>query len=147
MQPHPRWFGLLMLCLLAPACRREAAEGGGPLPPVDQSLQARDSIRNPFDEIAPGVFSRVVFRTPPAARPSVEVRDVELARGKTVARLAFPGAAVIEVRQGRGSMRLATTSREIQAGAQFGLSQGDSLQFANTEAGPLTLRVYLIGSR
>jgi hypothetical protein len=131
-----QWCTLMAVGLLATACKRQAADGGGPLPPVDSRLQARDSIQNPFDEIAPGVFSRVVYRTPPSAAPAVEVRDIELAQGKAVAALTFPGAAVIEIRNGK-----------VQAGGTFGLSQGDSLQLANTEAGPLSLRVYVIGSR
>jgi hypothetical protein len=134
MMHLPQWCALLAVGLLATACKRQAADGGGPLPPADSSLQARDSIQHPFDEIAPGVFSRVVYRTPPSVGPDVEVRDIELAQGKAVAALTFPGAAVIEVRNGK-------------AGGTFGLSQGDSLQLANKEAGPLSLRVYVIGSR
>jgi hypothetical protein len=147
MQHRPRWCALLVVVLLSAACKREAAQGGGPLPPVDSGLQAHDSIQNPFDEIAPGVFSRVVYRTPPATAPSVEVRDIELARGKGAASLTFPGAVVVEVRNGKGSIRLAGKSQEVQAGGTFGLSQGDSLQVANKEAVPLSLRVYVIGSR
>jgi len=147
MEHRPRWCALLVVVLLAAGCKREAADGGGPLPPVDSRLQAHDSIQNPFDEIAPGVFSRVVYRTPPGAGPSVEVRDIELAQGKAAASLTFPGAAIIEVRNGKGSLRLTSKSQEVQAGGTFGLSQGDSLQVANKEAGPLSLRVYVIGSR
>jgi quercetin dioxygenase-like cupin family protein len=147
MMHLPQWCALLAVGLFATACKREAADGGGPLPPVDSSLQARDSIQHPFDEIAPGVFSRVVYRTPPSAGPGVEVRDIELAQGKAIAPLTFPGAVVIEVRSGKGSLRLASKSQEVQAGGTFGLSQGDSLQLANKEAGPLSLRVYVIGSR
>jgi hypothetical protein len=147
MRHLPQWCALLAIGLLATACKRQAADGGGPLPPVDPRLQARDSIQNPFDEIAPGVFSRVVYRTPPSAAPAVEVRDIELAQGKAAASLTFPGAAVIEVRNGKGALRVASKSQAVQAGGTFGLSQGDSLQLANKEAGPLSLRVYVIGSR
>jgi hypothetical protein len=146
-QPQSRWSGFVVLCLLAPACQREAEQGGGPLPPADTSLNVRDSIANPFEEIAPGVFSRVLYRTPATAGPTVEVRDLELARGKAVASLRFPGAAIIEVRSGNGSLRRAAKPEQIRAGGAFGLSQGDSLQLANQDSGPMSLRVYVIGSR
>ena len=146
-QPQSRVCALLVFCLLAPACQREAPQGKGPLPPVDNRLPARDSIPNRFDEIAPGVFSRAVYHTPPSSRPSVEVRDIEVAAGKAAAGLTFPGAAVIEVRSGKGAARLGSKSQELQAGGTFGISEGDSLQLANREAGPLSLRVYVIGGR
>jgi len=132
--------------ILAAACQREAAKGGGPLPPVDSGLTAHDSIPHPFEEIAPGVFSRVMYRSAASVTPSVEVRDIELAPNKTAGALTFPGAAIIEVRSGKGSVRLASKSQEAQTGGTFGLSQGDSLQIANKDSGTLSLRVYLIGS-
>jgi hypothetical protein len=143
---HRTWLPLLVLWPLASACQREAPQGGGPLPPVDSSLKAYDSVPHRFEEIAPGVFSRVVYRTAASVSPSIEVRDVELAPNKTAGALTFPGAAVIEVRSGKGSLRLASKSQDVQAGGTFGLSQGDSLQATNKSSQPLSLRVYLIGS-
>jgi hypothetical protein len=137
---------LLLFGALVSACRREAPQGGGPLPPVDSSLKAYDSVAHRFDEIAPGVFSRVVYRTEASVTPSVEVRDVELTAHRTLGALTFPGAAVIEVRSGNGSLRLASKSQEMKVGVSLGLSQGDSLQLTNKDAQPLSLRVYLIGS-
>jgi hypothetical protein len=137
---------LLVFWSLASGCQREAPKGGGPLPPVDSSLKAYDSVAHRFEEIAPGVFSRVRYRTDAAVTPSVEVRDLELAPNRTAGGLTFPGAAVIEVRSGKGSLRLASKSQDVRAGGTFGLSQGDSLQITNKDSGPLSLRVYLIGS-
>jgi hypothetical protein len=140
------WLTLLALWPPASACEREAPQGGGPLPRADSSLQAYDSVAHRFEELAPGVFSRVMYRTPASVTPSVEVRDIELAANKLAGSLTFPGAAVIEVRSGKGSRRLATKSQDVQAGGTFGLSQGDSLQISNQNSEPLSLRVYLIGS-
>jgi hypothetical protein len=132
--------------LMAAACQREAPKGGGPLPPVDSSLKAYDSIAHRFEELAPGVFTRVVYRTSDQTTPRVEVRDVEVAPGKAAGSMTFPGAALIEVRAGKGSLRIASRSGEIAAGT-IGVSQGDSLQVSNKSAEPLSLRVYVIGVR
>ncbi len=139
------WGLLLVASLIATAgCRRETARGGGPLPPADPQLRSQDSIQNPFTQIAPGVFTRVVYRTPPSAQPGVELRDVELAPGKTAEALVFPGAVVLAVRSGTGSAQVSGKTQELRAGTVLGFSQGDSLRIANQGSTPLGLRVYLI---
>lgn len=142
------WVGaLLVMGIPTTACQREATRGGGPLPAMDARLPAQDSVQNPFVEIAPGVFSRVVYRSTESRPHRIEVRDLEIARGKMGDGLTFPGAAVIEVRSGKGSLRVGAKAQEIQAGATLGISQGDSLRLANRDSGPLSLRVYVIGAR
>jgi hypothetical protein len=148
MTQRQRWWdALLVIGLLATACKREAAQGGGPLPPVEAGQPAKDAIQNPFTEIEPGVFSRVVYRSTASPTQSIEVRDIELARGKAAKALVFPGAAVVEVRGGKGSLSARAKAQEIQAGHVLGISQGDTLQVANRDSVALSLRVYVIGAR
>jgi len=146
-QRQRRWGALLLISLLAAACKREATQGGGPLPPVDTGRPAKDAIQNPFTEIAPGVFSRVVYRSTASPTHSIEVRDIELARGRAAQALTFSGAAVLEVRGGKGSLRAGPKAHEIQPGSVLGVSQGDTLQVANRDSVALSLRVYVVGAR
>jgi len=146
MKSRNWWWSTLASSFISAACQQEAPQAKGPLPPVDTSLKAYDSIANRFEQVAPGVFTRVVHRTAANIRPRVEVRDVEVAAGKSASSLSFPGAAVIEVRAGKGSLRVATRAAEISAGT-FGLSEGDSLQVSNKASEPLSLRVYVISGR
>src|SRR5882672_4540784 len=132
---------LLAASLAMVGCGGEAREGGGALPPPSANLTARDSVLRPSAEIAPGVSARSTYRTAATAGLRVEVRDVEVAPGKT-ADLAFPGATILEIRSGKGSGRVAGKSRDIAAGGVMSQSQGDTITLANSAGVPLTVRVY-----
>lgn len=77
----------------------------------------------------------------------MEVRDIEVAPGKTADGLAFPGAVIIEIRNGKGSGRVAGKSRDIAPGDIVAQSQGDPIVIDNSGTVPLSVRVYVIGAR
>jgi quercetin dioxygenase-like cupin family protein len=107
----------------------------------------QESIQNQFREISSGVFTRTVYRTAPDATPKVEVRDLEIAPGKTLERLALPGAAVLEVRSGRASARVGPATRQVQTGAVLAVSEGEALGLDNRGDVPLSVRLYVIGAK
>lgn len=141
------WVRLLVFALATSGCRGEARDDRGPLPRPAAGLPAQDSVRQPFTEVAPGVFARTAFRTEPRPGLRVEVRDIEVAPGKTADGLAFPGAVIIEIRNGKGSGRVAGKSRDIAPGDIVAQSQGDPIVIDNSGTVPLSVRVYVIGAR
>lgn len=140
---------LLVLASVSAGCRRETAQGGGPLPPpsLPPGGALQESIQNRFGELSSGVFTRTVYRTAAEAAPKVEVRDLEIAPGKTLAQLALPGAAVLEVRSGQASARVGTATRQLQTGAVLALSEGEALGLDNRGDVPLSVRLYVIGAK
>jgi hypothetical protein len=151
LQPRPRsTFAMLsllpVLCGAVSDCRRDAPQGGGPLPPPKAGLPSQDRIQTPFTEVAPGVFTRTVYRTAASPTLRVEVRDLEVAPGKRADDLAFPGGAVLEVRAGTATARIGGERRDVTAGAVLSLSQGTPLAFENRGDVTLSIRLFVIGA-
>jgi hypothetical protein len=138
---------LPVLCGVVSHCRRDAPQGGDPLPPAAAGLPPQDRIQTPFTEVAPGVFTRTVYRTAASPTLTVEVRDLEIAPGKSADTVAFPGAAVLEVRAGTAAARLGAERREVTPGAVLTLSEGTPLAFENRGTAALSIRVFVIGAK
>jgi hypothetical protein len=138
---------LPVLCGAVSACRRDAPQGGDPLPPATADLPAQDRIPNPFTQIAPGVFTRIVYRTAASPTLTVEVRDLEVAPGKNADSLAFPGAAILEVRAGAATARVGAERRDVAAGAVLTLSEGTPLGFENRGDAALSIRLFVVGAK
>jgi quercetin dioxygenase-like cupin family protein len=137
---------LPVLCGAVSDCRRDAPQGGGPLPPPKGDLPPQDRIQTPFTEAAPGVFTRTVYRTAASPTLTVEVRDLEIAPGKRAEDVALPGAAVLEVRSGTATARVGGERRDVTAGAVLSLSQGTPLAFENHGDVTLSIRLFVVGA-
>lgn len=103
-----------------------------------------------FHELARGLLSKSVFDTAKGAAAiqaqgyRVEVRTVMVGPSKSTEEATLPGGAVFEVRSGNGTINIGGSTREIDTGSTFGVSEGEPFRLANESKNGLALRVYVI---
>jgi len=96
-------------------------------------------------EIAPGVFARSTTGAKLTSGLRVEVRDVEVAPGKT-ADFAFPGATILEIRSGKGTGRVAGSPATSRRAASWHSRKATRSHSRARAACRLSVRVYVIGA-
>lgn len=98
----------------------------------------------PYAATDNGVLARTIFQAAGVAGTRIEVRDWTLPPGKQTTPITLPGAALIEVRSGSGTVRVADQRRELQLGAIVPVSQDQSFAIANSGQLTLAMRVYVV---
>ena len=136
------------LLVLGAACRKAAVEGRGVLKQpaaVPETTLLR--FDNPFRELAPGVSARTVFASAEPADLTVEVRDLEVGPKRGIAPLRVTGAAILEVRAGRGTFVVGQQPRELVPGAVVAVPADTAFSLRNTGDRTLSLRLYVIAGK
>lgn len=136
------------------ACQRpdsDPAATASPTPTVtpffDQTQTAPHEPQNPYQQYAPGLLARTVYKAEPTERFAVEMWDLLVGPGKKSEAASLPGGAVFEVRSGTGVITVGGQRRDIKIGATFNVDEGASFQLENSETdNSLSIRVVLIHS-
>lgn len=126
--------------------RRSTGGTAGPIPtpPAAEIQFSAYTPENPYGLLAPGLLARSMFIAEGEGGLRVEVRDVLLGPGKQAGEIALPGAAVLEVRSGAGTLTVNGQSRKIATGTTVGLSQGQGFSLSNDSAGGLSIRLHVV---
>jgi hypothetical protein len=146
---------LSLLCAISPSgCSRGPSqqlpiEKTKPLPEVtaDNKNLSNYQPTNPYTQVAPGLFSRTVYKCEGPPGYLVEVRDLSVAPMKQAENISLPGAAFVEVRYGTGVFATGEKRQELNVGSTFSVSQGQSFALETTSDAALTMRVHLITAR
>ena len=97
-------------------------------PTTPEKLTATEP-RDPYKELVAGLLMRQRYAA--EGRPAVEVWDLMVGPGKTTQPARLPGAGVLEVRSGRGVLRVGP-ARPIRAGSARPLRTGVVLALDDT---------------
>jgi hypothetical protein len=141
---EPALFLFVSLAILFSSARCRSAKVSAPAPiDLAKAGPSKYEPRDPFTQIAAGMFGRLEFQTEDVLGVRVDVRQVLVAPRQT-ATLPFGAAAVYEVREGTGWAELGDSRQELQAGTIFLAGQGEGLKITNTGELLLGLRVHVI---
>jgi hypothetical protein len=142
----------LAVGLLAAACQQPAPPAAQP--PVQPTGPAPGVIlssytpQQPFREMAPGLLAQTVYATDEAGKYAVEVRDLIVGPGKAARSASFPGAAILEVRSGSGTVTSAGQRRDVRIGSTLSIAEGDALTIENGSAeDALMIRATIVRQR
>ncbi len=152
--PHcpARLIALLTLLLASGsllACKR-------PGPPVPGAQEPQKALmtppafstytpQEPFRQLAPGLLARTAYVAEKGGRYGIEMWDLLVGPGKKSGAATLPGAAMFEVRSGRGTVTVSGKPREVQMGATFSLDEGAEFIIENRSPDVgMAIRVTLI---
>jgi hypothetical protein len=93
------------------------------------------------------LLGRTVYRSEGGGPVVVEARDLLLGPGRRTAEVRLEGAAVMEVRQGRGVLSVDGRAQPLATGATGSVDQGQPFTLTNDGPAPLIIRVYVLVSR
>ncbi len=111
-------------------------------PPATPERLVTGEPRNAFKQLVPGLLVRTRYVA--EGRPAVEIWDLLVGPGQKSEKARLPGAAVLEVRSGRGMLR-AGKPTELRIGASLALAENEDFSLANTDPeAPLILRATII---
>lgn len=136
-------LGGVLLATSAAGCQSRPGVGPLPGPPAGDVTFSKSQPANPFTSITPGLFARTVYSADSGAGYRVEVRDLLVGPGQKASG-SLPGAAVLEIRSGAGTMTVAGRTQELRTGSTLSLPDGQAFAIQNTGAGALTIRVHLL---
>jgi len=98
--------------------------------------------RNAFKQLVPGLLVRTRYVA--EGRPAVEIWDLLVGPGRKSEKARLPGAAVLEVRSGRGLLRAAKPV-ELRIGSARALAEDEEFTLVNTDPeAPLILRATVL---
>ena len=85
----------------------------------------------PLREFAPGLMARTLYVAESNDPYRIEVWDLLVGPGKKTSAVSLPGAAVIEIRSGRGVLTIAGKAGDVAQGAVISVNDGDQLAIEN----------------
>jgi hypothetical protein len=136
-------FLAVLLALCSVATRAQDVEAQ-PIqgPPATPERLVPGEPRNAFRSLVPGLLVRTRYVA--EGRPAVEIWDLMVGPDRKSEKARLPGAAVLEVRSGRGTLRTAK-STELRIGASQALAEGEDFSIVNSDPeAPLILRATVI---
>jgi hypothetical protein len=113
-----RTLSFLFSSLILAACATKAPQGLNR--PVSLPEKASAYVpANPPVELAPGLYSRPLFRTDDGPGFAVEVRELLVGPLKKSAEAGLPGPAIMEVRHGSGIVTVGGKPMQVSIGTIF----------------------------
>jgi hypothetical protein len=156
-----RGWALLLLILIVLAgigwfgysyYNRQALLSNSPLPPPPQGTItfAGPTPANSFHVEGDNVLARTVFETDAPSNSHVEIRDYMFPPNAKSKLAALPGAAVLDVYSGEGTLSVGeqdSAGEHLAAAAVKSLPAGQSLIIDNKGALPFVVRVYVFEAK
>jgi len=135
-------LGFAGIALGAPAQSASEPVAG---PPVTPSKLTSLEPRDPYRSIAPGLLARTRYVAESMGPYTLEVWDLMVGPGKTSEKTRLPGAAVVEVRSGTGTLSSGGKSVDLRIGTTAPLAEAADFALGNADKeAPLILRATLI---
>jgi hypothetical protein len=116
-----------------------------PPPPKTNPPASKNGVQDPHQEIAPRLFSRILFETDTGTGYHVEVREFVVRPGERTGEANLSGGAICEVLYGNGVLTSGSRREEFKIGSNFSVAQGEKFSLENTSKDlPIFLRVHLV---
>lgn len=104
-------------------------------------------VDKPFEQMTSGLFVRKTYEADSTGRLRVQIWDLLVGPGKKSEPVELPGAAILEVRSGSGTIILDTERKLLALGTSLSVDEGSSIAFDNSNgAGRLAIRTIVITS-
>jgi hypothetical protein len=132
---------------------RQAFLSNNPLPPPPQGNAitfAGKTPANSFHVEGDNVLARTVFETDAPSNSHVQIRDYMFPPNAKSKLAALPGAAVLDVYSGEGTLSVGeqdSAGEHLAAAAVKSLPAGQSLTIDNKGAVPFVVRVYVFEAK
>lgn len=123
---------------------REGGTGSLPKPPASEVTPSDYRPEQAYVALAPGLLTRTVFGADSGAGYRVEVRDLLVAPRQRTSPASLPGAAVLEVRSGAGTVTAGGKALQIRVGTTFALQEGETISIVNEGEMPITIRAHVL---
>jgi mannose-6-phosphate isomerase-like protein (cupin superfamily) len=124
---------------------QHGGKGVGTLPqtPVSEANFSKTEPAKPFSKFADGLATRTLFQASDGAGTQVEVRDLLIGPGQKTESTSLPGAAVLEIRSGGGTIQIGEKQQELTSGATLSVPEKAAFTIENKSDVPMTIRVFL----
>lgn len=139
----------LILVVLVAACttanpqQTPARESVPPLPPLAANVGASADAENAYARLVEGIVSRTHLTAETGQGYAAEVRDLIVAPKKRSEEAAFPGAAILLVRQGTGTISGVAESR-LAPGTTLAIPHGTRFTIDNPGEKHIVIRAYVL---
>ena len=138
-------FACIVAASLTAGCTTGGAKGVGlPSTAKDAAKFSNYQPKNPYVQLAPGILTRTLFEASSGKGYRVEVRDLLIGPRMRSATVSLPGAAVIEVQEGGGTIVIADRPQEFNPGATFSVPENATFAIENKSDIAIAMRVHLI---
>lgn len=136
--------GLATACLFTGACQSRSQTVPASPPPVpaytpfSPQTPAASVPATPMRQFAPGLMVRTMYAIPAGtagARHQVEIWELLTGPGRKAEKVTLPGAAVLEVASGQGTLGINGKPREVRTGDVLAVNEGDSLDLESRAGG------------
>lgn len=139
----------VFLCVLCESgCEswlQHGKKGTGALPqtPVNEANFSKTEPAMPFSKFANGLATRTLFQVSDGAGTQVEVRDLLIGPRQKTESTSLPGAAVLEIRSGEGTIRIDERLLELTPGSTHSVPEKAAFVIENKSDLPMTIRAFL----
>lgn len=143
-----RWSPVVVLlfvfgCMSADPQRTPQREHVPPLSHVPAGTASAADIANAYSTLAAGILTRTRFATETGRNHNVEVRDLIVAPNKRSAETELPGAAILLVRQGRGTVH-GVADGNLVPGRTLSIPEGTRFSIESSTEKHLIIRAYVV---
>ena len=97
----------------------------------------------PFSKLAVGLATRTIFRASDGVGTQVEVRDLLTGPQQKTESTSLPGAAVLEIRSGAGTIQIGDKQQELSLGSTLTVPERAAFTIENKSDVPMTVRAFL----
>lgn len=113
--------------------------------PITPPRLTSSEPRDPYRSLAPGLLARTRYVAERTGPYRLEVWDLMVGPGKASEKTRLPGAAVVEVRSGTGTLSSGDKSIDLRTGTTVPLAEAADLTLRNADPeAPLILRATVI---
>jgi hypothetical protein len=138
----------LLSILCASGCDswfQHGRKGVGALPqtPVSEANFSKTEPAMPFSKFADGLATRTLFQASDGVGTQVEVRDLLIGPRQKTERTSLPGAAVLEIRSGGGTIQIGDRQQELPLGSTLTVPEKAAFTIENKSDLPMTIRGFL----
>jgi hypothetical protein len=142
-------LGLLCAALaLSAGCRSAGGQGAGvellTAPAPGEATFSDYQPEIPYSEEIPGCLTRTVYEADSGEGYRILIRDLLVGPGKSAAGISLPGAAVLEVRSGSGSLVLGGETVKLATGSTVEVAAGQPIDLENASQIALTIRAFIL---
>jgi len=139
----------LFLVLVLVGCKswnERGAKGIGLLPKAAPGEQRFSNYQptNPFVPLGEGILSHKMYEAPGPNALHIEVRDLLVGPRQHSATVNLPGAAIWDVRSGRGILTAGNQTQQLRGGTTLSLPEGTAFSIENNSDEPISIRVHLV---
>ena len=114
--------------------------------PVTEANFSKTEPAMPFSTFADGLATRTLFRVSDGLGTHVEVRDLLVGPRQKTESTSLPGATVLEIRSGGGTIQIGDRQLELPLGSTLTVSEKAAFTIENKSDVPMAIRAFLFSA-